>query len=125
MLAAFALAGLALAAAGLYALVCDAVGQRRHELAVRLAIGAAPGDIVWLVMREAAVLVVAGMSIGVVLAIALARLLTTLLYGVGRADAVTWTLVPLVLAMVALLAAFAPAHRASRADPLDGLRESL
>jgi putative ABC transport system permease protein len=125
LLAAFAVAGLALAAAGLYAVVSDAVAQRRRELAVRMAMGAERRDIVRLVLTDVAKLVTAGIAIGAVLATLLARALATSLFGVGSADPLTWAVVPLMLAAVALVAALVPARRASRADPLDGLRQTL
>jgi putative ABC transport system permease protein len=125
LLAAFAVAGLALAAAGLYAVVSDAVAQRRRELAVRMAMGAERRDIVRLVLTDVAKLVTAGIAIGAVLATLLARALATSLFGVGSADPLTWGVVPLMLAAVALVAALVPARRASRADPLDGLRQTL
>ena len=125
LLAAFAVAGLALAAAGLYAVVSDAVAQRRPELAVRMALGAERRDIVRLVLTDVAKLVIAGIAFGAVLAVVLARALATSLFGVGSADPLTWAVVPLVLAAVALVAALVPARRASRADPLDGLRQTL
>ena len=98
LLAAFAVAGLALAGAGLYAVVSDAVAQRRRELAVRMAMGAERRDIVRLVLADVAKLVTAGIAIGAALAIVLARSLATSLFGVGSADPLTWVVVPLVLA---------------------------
>ena len=124
LLAAFAVAGLALAAAGLYAVVSDAVAQRRRELAVRMAMGAQRDHIVRLVLTDVAKLLTAGIAIGAVLAVVLARALATSLFGVGSADPVTWAAVPLVLAAVALVAALLPARRASLADPMESLRET-
>jgi hypothetical protein len=77
-----------------------------------------------LVLRDTAALMLADMALGAVLAIALARSLATLLYGVGSPDPLTWTVGPLALVTVALTAAFPPARRASRADPLARLREN-
>jgi putative ABC transport system permease protein len=125
LFAAFAAAALALACSGLYAAVADAVGQRRRGLALRMVVGAERADIVRLVMSDTARLVIAGVAVGEVLAIALARSLSTMLVRVGAADPLTWIVVPLLLGLAALAAAHAPARRASRADPLESLRQNL
>ncbi|HEY6386589.1 MAG TPA: FtsX-like permease family protein [Candidatus Acidoferrum sp.] len=98
------------------------VEQRTHELGVRAALGATPGNTLGLVLGQAFHMTVVGVAIGVAASFGLTRLLAGQLFGVKSSDALTFTAVPLVLAAVALAAAWIPALRASRLDPMMALR---
>jgi predicted permease len=122
LVGAFGLLGLALAAVGIYGVLAFHVGQRTQEIGVRLALGAAAGDVVRMVLRQGAVLVAAGVGLGMAAALAATRLLAGLLHGVSATDPATFLAVPLLLAVVALLACWLPARRAARVDPMTALR---
>lgn len=113
---------LGLAALGLYATVAFSVGQRTREFGIRLALGASPGNLRWLVLGQGARLVAGGLGIGLLAAFGLSRLLAGLLYGVGAADPATFAGVALLLAGVALLASYLPARQAMRVDPVVALK---
>jgi predicted permease len=119
-----ALAGLAvlLACIGLYGLLAYNVARRTSEIGIRLALGAQQGDISRPILREALLLAVAGLAIGVPAALALAQLVKSQLYGVAPADPLTLIAGALLLLVIALLAAWLPARRAARVDPLVALR---
>lgn len=119
----FAAAALLLAALGVYGVMAYAVAQRRREIGVRLALGAAPSGVQRLVLGRGVRLAVAGLAIGLVAALALARIIESLLFGVTPFDPATLVVVPLVLGAVALLASWVPARRAMRLDPVSALRE--
>jgi putative ABC transport system permease protein len=119
---AFGGAALLLAAIGLFGLLTRAVNERRREIGVRIAVGAKPGDVVRLVMREGGVLVAGGLVAGVPAALVAARLIRAQLYGVGPADPHVFVLVSGVLSVVAGGAMALPAIRASRTDPISTLR---
>jgi putative ABC transport system permease protein len=121
-LAVFGIIGLLLAVVGIYGLVAFTVAQRTREIGVRMAMGADRRHVVGLFLRHGAKLLLAGSGIGIVLAAVAGRLLTSLLYGTSPTDPLTFTLVPLVLAAAALVAAYLPARRASRLDPSVVLR---
>ena len=118
------LAGLALllAAVGIYGVLSYLVNQRLQELSVRLALGAAPGDVVWLVLRQGMVPVTVGVALGVAGALGLTNLLGHLLYSVSPLDPAAFVVAPLVLVGVALGAMLPPAWRASRVNPMVALR---
>ena len=118
----FAGVALLLACLGLYGTISYGVTRRVTELGVRMALGAARRDVLWLVMREAAVLVVAGAAIGVPLAYAAGRGVGSMLYGVRPVDGVAYLVAATLLVLVGGIAAFLPAHRASRIDPMVALR---
>jgi ABC-type antimicrobial peptide transport system permease subunit len=99
-----------------------AVSQRTQEIGVRLALGAAERHIFALVVGESLRLAAAGLAIGLVLALAVGRALKTLLFGVGGADPVTFAATAVLLAGVACVAAFVPARRAMRVEPMSALR---
>ncbi len=120
---AFSAAAVALAALGLYAVVAYLVARRTREFGVRLALGASPADLRRLVMGKGLVLVGLGLSFGVLGALALVRLLGSLLYGVSATDPRTYALVAGGLAAVSLLALVAPAQRAARTSPIVALRD--
>ena len=117
-------AGLALflAAAGLYGVLSYTVSQRRREIGVRMALGAQRRDILALIVRQGAVLVVGGVVLGLLASAASTRILESLLFGVTAADALTFATASLVLLAVALLACYLPARRATRINPMDALR---
>lgn len=122
LFAAFALAAALLAAMGIYGVVAYAVAQRKPELGVRLALGATPAAVEAMVLRQAGGLAAWGIGLGLAAALILCRLLSAFLYGVGAADGMTYAAAAIVLAAVALLAAYGPARRAARTDPLTALR---
>jgi putative ABC transport system permease protein len=123
LLAGFALLALLLAAVGLYGVLAFAAAQRRREFGVRLALGATRASLQRLMLRHAAALAAWGIAAGWLLALLTAQLLSGFLYGVAPLDPLTLLLAPLVLAAVALVAAWLPARRAARLDPLTALRE--
>jgi putative ABC transport system permease protein len=123
LLVLFALLAVTLAVIGIHGVLSYSVAQRRHEIGIRVALGAPPVRVTRLVMRQGAVLTVTGMLLGVAAAFALTRLLANLLFGVSATDAATFLAVLPVLAGVAMLATWLPARKAVRIDPLQALRE--
>jgi putative ABC transport system permease protein len=119
---AFALVALTLAAIGIYGVLSYAVSRRSREIGVRMALGASRADVLRMVMGHALLLSAGGTIGGVLAALAATRLLKTLLFEVSPTDLVTFTVVPLLLAAVACLAAYIPASRATRVDPTIALR---
>lgn len=120
--AGFAAVALAVALTGVFALLSRSVAERRRELAVRIALGASQGGILGLVLRRAAALTGAGLIFGLAGSLAVARGLDSLLYGVGSRDPLTLGAVALTVAVAGLLAAWIPARRAARVEPLELLR---
>ena len=114
---------LMLAAIGIYGVVSYAVNQQRREFGVRLALGARPRDLLTLVLRRGLLLVVTGITMGMLCAFGVGRALANTLYGVGPADPVTFVSVTVMLATVGLAACCIPALRASRTEPVTALRE--
>jgi ABC-type antimicrobial peptide transport system permease subunit len=119
---AFGLLATLLAVIGLYGVMGFTVARRTREIGVRMALGAVPGDVVWLVMREVIVLVGSGVVLGLAAAWGLSRLVSSQLYGVTANDPVTMAAAAAVLAAVALLAGYVPARRATRVNPVLALR---
>jgi ABC-type antimicrobial peptide transport system permease subunit len=107
---------------GLYGVVALWVGQRTREIGIRLALGAGSASIATLVLREGLRLVVIGVPLGLVAALAAVRLLSSYLYGVSATDAATFSAIAALLAGVALFACYVPARRATRVDPVQALR---
>ena len=121
--AGFGFLGLLLAGTGIFSVMSYTVSRRRREFGVRMAVGASAGDISRQVLKEAGRLIAIGILAGLVAAAALAKIITSILYGVDSHDLLTFTVVPLALTAIALIAAWIPAHRASRVNPLTALRE--
>jgi putative ABC transport system permease protein len=119
---AFGLLGLALAVAGLYGVVAYSVSQRTREIGVRLALGARPGDVLAMVVRQGLALVAVGVVVGLGIAVALGGYLASLLYGVSPTDPLTLGGVTALLVAVAALASYVPALRAARVDPMVALK---
>ena len=115
---------LLLACLGLYGTISYSVTRRVRELGVRMALGAARGNVLWLVIREAMLLVGIGALIGIPLAYLAGRSVSALLFGVEPLDVIAYLIAAALLGMVGGLAAFLPAHRASRIDPMVALRNS-
>jgi putative ABC transport system permease protein len=122
LLTGFSISALLLAAVGIYGVVAYSVAQRTREIGLRMALGAEPGRIVGLVVGTGARLVIGGAIVGMAGALALTGLLKSLLYGIGPRDPWTLCMAPVVLLSVALVAAYVPARRAARLDPMDALR---
>jgi putative ABC transport system permease protein len=120
--AVFAGLAFALAAIGVYGVITFTVSQRRHELGIRVALGAQAGDIRRMVMGQGARLAVAGVGVGLAGALYLARFMAPLLYGVETRDPATFAIVPVLLIGVTLAASWIPAARATRVDPSEALR---
>jgi len=121
VVSAFGLVAVILAAMGIYGVASFGVLRRRREIGIRVALGAEPGRIVRLVLKSAVRLAVAGIAVGVVLALAVSGFLESLLFGVAPNDPLTFTVLPLGLGLVAVLASWLPARRATRVDPRDAL----
>jgi predicted permease len=118
----FAALALGLAALGIYSVLSYAVNQRRQELSVRLALGAQPRDVLWLVVRQGLALTLVGASAGAFGAFALGRTLASLLYGVSSGDTFAFAAAVALATLTALAACALPARRAAAIDPLQGLR---
>lgn len=122
LLAAFAGTALVLAIAGLYGVMAYSVARRTGELGTRIALGATPGNVLRLVLRQGLVTALIGVAIGIGGAIVLARTLRSFLFGLSPTDPVTFAAVALLLILVALLACYFPARRAAQVDPMEALR---
>jgi putative ABC transport system permease protein len=124
LLLAFACVAVLLSALGIYGVMAYAVAQRKHEIGVRLALGARPRDILSLVVRQGMRLAFAGVAFGVALGLGLTRALRHLLFNVSATDPATFTLITVLLIGVAFIAIYIPARRATNVDPLTALRHA-
>ena len=122
LLVLFAALALGLAAVGIYGVLAFGVSRRSREIGIRLALGARPRDVLRLVVRQGMQLVIAGVLLGIAGALALTRLMASLLYGVSPTDPATFVVVSALLPMVALIACYFPARRAMHVDPMVALR---
>jgi putative ABC transport system permease protein len=122
LLSIFGALALGLAVVGVFGVINYSVAQRTHEVAVRIALGAKPRDILRLVVGEGMVLALGGVTLGIAGAIGLTRLISGLLFGVSPTDPITFAVVSLLLAGVAVLASYVPARRAMKIDPMIALR---
>ena len=122
LIGAFALIALALTVAGIYGVLSYWMRQRTHEIGIRMALGAQKADVLRLVLGQGLKLVLVGVAIGIVGALALTRFMFSFLYGVKPTDPMTFLAVSLILTGAALLASYIPARRAIRVDPMVALR---
>ena len=122
LLGLFAGVALVLAAIGLYGVISYTVAQRTHEIGLRIALGASRGQVLSMVVKQGGVLMAVGVSIGIAGALLVTRLMSSLLYGVAPADPVTYLAIAVLMTVVALVASYMPARRATGVDPLVALR---
>jgi predicted permease len=118
----FGALALGLAVVGLYGVKAYSVARRTREIGIRMALGAQAGAVLRMIMREGSVMLASGIVIGLLLAVATAKIVSGILYGVGALDPIAFTVAPLVLATAALIATWLPARRATRVDPVQALR---
>jgi predicted permease len=118
----FGILALLLAAIGIYGVVSYSVAQRTREIGVRVALGAKQRDVLRLVLGEGFFVIGIGLGLGLLLALASTRVLSGFLYGIGAGDPLTFAGVPLVLGLIALVASYVPARRATKVDPIEALR---
>jgi ABC-type antimicrobial peptide transport system permease subunit len=118
----FGALALGLAVVGLYGVKAYSVARRTREIGIRMALGAQAGAVVRMIMREGFVMLISGVAVGLLLAIATAKILSGILYGVGALDPVAFTVAPIVMTAAALIATWLPARRATRVDPAQALR---
>lgn len=122
LLGVFSAVALVLAAIGIYGVMSYWVNHRTHEIGIRVALGAQQHNIVQLVIRQALVLVVIGIAVGLAAAFALTRVMASLLFGISATDGLTFVVISMLLAAVALIASYLPARRATKVDPIIALR---
>jgi putative ABC transport system permease protein len=122
LLGSFAVIALVLAAAGIFGVISYSVSRRTHEIGIRITLGASPGNVMRLILTESARLVLIGLAVGIPVALGLGRFLSKLLFGIHATDPATFTAVAILLLAVAILAAYVPARRATRVDPMIALR---
>jgi putative ABC transport system permease protein len=120
----FSATALALAVIGIYGVLAYSVAERRQELGIRRALGAQRADILRMVVRQGLMLAIAGIAIGLITALMLTKLMSSLLYKVGARDLMTFALTPLVFLSIALLASYLPAREATKVDPMEALKGS-
>jgi ABC-type antimicrobial peptide transport system permease subunit len=119
---AFGAVAACLAAIGLYGLISYTVTRRTSEIGLRMALGASPSAVLWLILRKSLMLVLLGVVLGTALALASTRLVSSLLYGLNATNPLVFAATTLLLAAVAMLASYIPARRAMKVDPMVALR---
>jgi putative ABC transport system permease protein len=124
LLGIFSATALTLALIGIYGVLAYSVAERRQEFGIRLALGAKRADVLLLIVRQGLLLATAGIAIGLIAALLLTRLMSTMLYKVGTHDLMTFAVTPVVFLCIALLASYLPARRATKVDPAEALRGS-
>jgi predicted permease len=124
LLAVFSALALLLAAVGVYGVVAFSVAQRRHEIGLRMALGARPGQVLQIILAQGLRITMGGLAVGLVSTLVLTRLLAALLYGVSPTDALTLMAVSVLLSAIALAASYLPARRAAAVDPMLALRDA-
>jgi putative ABC transport system permease protein len=122
LLGVFSTMAMALAAVGLYGAIAYSVAERTGEMGIRMALGATRGDILRMIVGHGLALALAGLATGAVVALALTRLMSGLLFQVGAADPASFGASALLFAAIAVLASYLPARRATRVDPTEALR---
>ena len=122
LLGSFALVALVLASVGIYGVLAYLVGQRTHEIGIRMALGAGRYEVLRLVLGQGAKMALLGVALGFAAAMGLTRLMSDMLYGVSATDPLTFTAVAILLILVALMACYIPARRATKVDPIVALR---
>jgi len=122
LLGIFSMTALGLAVIGIYGVLAYSVAQRQHELGIRLALGAQSADILRLVVRQGLILAASGIGVGIVAALLLTKVMSSLLYKVGARDIASFALTPIVFLGIALLTSYVPARRATKVDPMEAMR---
>src|SRR5262249_33594529 len=123
LLVSLAALGLAIAAVGLYSVVAYTVAQRTKEIGIRVALGAAPRDVLGMILSDGMRVAIAGIALGTAAALALSRALSTLLYGIEATDPMSFAAAPAGLLLLTLAASYIPARRATAVDPIGALRQ--
>jgi len=118
----FAAGALLLASIGIYGVLSYVVGQRTREIGIRMALGAGKRDVKLAVLRDGAGMTLPGIGMGILISLLLARLMSTLLFGVQPTDIITFVSVAVLLVVVAMVACYVPARRAASLDPMQALR---
>jgi putative ABC transport system permease protein len=122
LLGLFAVVALVMALVGIYGVISYSVAMRTHEIGIRLALGAQRADVSRMVLSHGLRILVLGLAIGTAGALVLTRTMSSLLFGIRAVDPVTFLIIPVALALVAMLASYIPARRATRVDPMIALR---